>query len=69
MNALIENDRVLAAFGRVYLAKLDSKVNRHTLFAKELGMERDEAKILCYKILWQSSFMSAWKNNRRITKG
>ena len=36
---------------------LSEDPDKHTLFAYKLGITRQEAKVLCYKILWEIPFM------------
>lgn len=46
----------MTAFRETYMI-LGDMPDRHTLFAYKLGIDRKEAKRLCYKILWNIPFM------------
>lgn len=46
----------MVAFHNTYMT-MSEDLDKHTLFAYKLGIDRQEAKRLCYKILWNIPFM------------
>lgn len=35
----------------------------HKVFADDLGISRSDAKVLCYKTLYESKFLRTWAEN------
>ena len=46
----------MACWQNTYMC-LEEVEDRHSMFASKLGIERQAAKELCYKIMWSVPFM------------